>query len=851
MKKHLIAMSLLSISTMGCQPKIDGEQTTVLPELVAAQLDVHYQVVSNFDNDCQFEGDCFDADLTLTLPFDYSSTDWSIFFSNTKPIRYESSEFFDIIHLNGDLHKIVPTEAFTGFKAHQPIVIGFQPVAATVTKNDVMPNFIFKHDQSDPHVIASTEEVYDPESGFWTLPHAGEFDKPEQWRRSPQDAVPLATAQWLYDQYQSQRGAMTTALNRTVPAVLESHFSEARVVLSEGVHFTDSLTPAIAESLQEAGLLLSERGLSVTREEGQQPSEGYQLTISEQGISVSASDEAGWFYALQTLAQLYDSSSQTLPVGSVNDAPRYAFRGVHVDVARNYHDKTFLLKLIEQMGALKLNKLHLHLAEDEAWRLEIPGLPELTDVGARRCLDLEDKTCLLPQLGAGIDPTSQVNGYLSVEDYKHVLQAAQAHHIEVIPSLDMPGHSRAAIQAMEARYANFMLLEQPDRAKEFMLIDLEDTTQYSSIQHYNDNTINPCIDSSYRFIDKVLREIQTMHDDAGVPLGRYHIGADETAGAWVESPACQALMEQEGIAEASHLTAYFVARVTRMVNDLDVMAGAWSDGLSHVEPLKLGSRIQANLWEMLPPGGQHTAHQMANHGWDAVLSLPDVLYFDFPYMPHPEESGYYWGSRYTSTFKVFQFMPDNLPAHAEFWLDTMGHPYRSDDKTPLVEGRRAAGIQAQLWSESLRHESQAEYMFFPRLVAVAERAWHKPVWEVPYQPGLSYSQETEFFTPEMQQQQLDDWQGFTLAMTNHVIPKLEKNGVFYRLPPAGAVIEGNWLKANVPWPSLQIEYSLDDGQSWQVYESPLNVEQHDSIALRTFTSISERRSQTMWIKTEH
>lgn len=855
MRKHLIAMALgmTSVSLTGCFSQEETVATpasaeSVSPVDIAGQLDVHYEVVSNFDNQCQFEGDCFDANLTLTLPFDSDAKNWRIFFSNTKPIKHESSELFDITRINGDLHQITPTEAFVGFKANEAYVIPFQGIAATVTKNDVMPNFIYQQDGADPVVIASTQERYLPQSGLWDLPHAGDFDKPEQWKRSPSDEVPLATPQWLYEQYAKQIASPAIDENRVVPSVTSSEWQEDSLSVSGGLDVDFDASVAGLASLQDAGFKLSSSGIKLSKVSKQLPPESYELSIDDSQIVIAASDDAGVFYALQTLAQLYDSAEKSLPIGRIQDAPRFHFRGVHVDVARNYHDKAFLLRLIKKMGTLKFNKLHLHLAEDEAWRLEVPDLPELTEVGAVRCLDLEDKTCLLPQLGAGIDPRSQVNGYLSVADYKDVLKAAHQQHIEVIPSLDMPGHSRAAIQAMEARYARFMLQEEKDKAEEFMLTELEDTTVYSSIQHYNDNTINPCIDSSYRFIDKVLSEIKKMHDEAGVPLRRYHIGADETAGAWVESPACQALMEKEGIAETKHLTAYFIARVTKMVNDMGIMAGAWSDGLSHVEPMKLGSRIQANLWERLTHGGQHIAHQMANHGWDAVLSLPDVLYFDFPYMPHPDENGYYWGSRYTSTFQVFQFMPGNLPAHAEFWPDSMGNPYVSDDKVPLDQGRGFAGIQAQVWSETLRHESQAEYMLFPRLIAVAERAWHKPQWEVPYQPGVNYSQATNFFNETMRQQQKSDWQGFVAAMVKNVLPQLEKDGVFYRLPPAGGRVVDNQLQVNVPWASLQVEYSLDDGKSWQLYESPVAVSDVTKVGLRTFTGLSDRRSRTTWLK---
>ncbi|MFC3094464.1 family 20 glycosylhydrolase [Alteromonas sediminis] len=846
MKQKHLYIGAASLSLLACSQQPNPALT---PEDIAAQLDVHYEVVSNFDNTCESNrGDCFDARLSLTLPFDYRDAKWEIYFSHPKTIISESSEHFDITHINGDLHRLVPTSDYSGFNPGQPNVIGFQAIGQSVTKNDVMPNFIFKHDNSEALVIDSTKEVFDPQTGLWELPHVAPFSKEQQWRRTKNDNVPLASASWLYHHYASLHVEKESDLTRVIPAMRSTQWSDERLIVEQGLSFDAELTDTAAAYLIAAGLKLTKAGVTVIRKHQDMAPESYAINISDSDITLSAGDDAGWFYALQSLALLFDKKTASLPVGSAKDTPRYPFRGVHVDVARNFHDKAFLLRLIEQMGMLKLNKLHLHLAEDEAWRLAIPGLPELTEIGGYRCLDLQDKTCLLPQLGAGPDPESQVNGFFTVEDYKSVLQAAASRHIEVIPSLDMPGHSRAAIQAMEARYERLMQQEQPEAAMQYMLIDLEDTTQYSSIQHYNDNTINPCIDSSYRFIGKVLGEIKKMHDDAGVPLTRYHIGADETAGAWVESPQCQRLMQKEKIDSAQQLTAYFIHRVTKIVNDMGVMAGAWSDGLSHVEPLKLGSKIQANLWGLLPSQGHTLAHEMANYGWDAVLSLPDVLYFDFPYMTHPEEIGFYWGSRYTSTYQVFQFMPDNLPAHAALFVDHMGHDYDTTDTVPMNPDSSFAGIQAQLWSESLRHETQAEYMLFPRLVAVAERAWHKANWALPYQPGEAYTARGNQFSEQRKAAQLKDWQAFLYVLTHKIIPRLEADEVFYRLPPAGAVIDNKTLWLNAPWSTLHMEYTLDKGATWQRYQGPVNIDQDaDEIGVRTYTTLSDRRSKTLWL----
>lgn len=127
-----------------------------------------------------------------------------------------------------------------------------------------------------------------------------------------------------------------------------------------------------------------------------------------------------------------------------------------VDVARNFHSKQAILATLDQMAAYKMNKLHLHLTDDEGWRIEIPGLPELTDIGAQRCFDPSETECVLPQLGSGPNADNFGSGYFTKQDYLEILQYAKARHIEVIPEIDMPAHARAAVVSMEARYQRLM-----------------------------------------------------------------------------------------------------------------------------------------------------------------------------------------------------------------------------------------------------------------------------------------------------------------------------------------------------------------------------------------------------------
>ncbi|KAK0359380.1 hypothetical protein LTR94_031547, partial [Friedmanniomyces endolithicus] len=178
----------------------------------------------------------------------------------------------------------------------------------------------------------------------------------------------------------------------------------------------------------------------------------------------------------------------------------------------------------------------------------------------------------------GADPArdAPTNGYLTGRDYLAILAAAKARQITVVPSFDMPGHSRAAIRSMEVRYQRLMAKGDRAGAERYRLVEPGDTTRYSSVQHYDDNTLNVCIDSTYRFIDTVIDDIAGLHKAAGVPLTTYHIGADETAGAWKESPACKVVMAREEL-QPQQLGARFIERISADLAKRGIAVAGWSD----------------------------------------------------------------------------------------------------------------------------------------------------------------------------------------------------------------------------------------------------------------------------------
>ena len=859
MKKSFALTLAASLLFAGCSEQSSVQPTSssqLQPSLISqSQLDnfantvqVQYELVTNIPSDkcdaTRSDGHCFVVEMSFTAKEDFNGKGWSIYFSQINPVQSVDSELFTIEHVNGDLHKISATDKFTGFKAGERVSMQYRVDFWSLSETDALPNYIVHADDLDAQVIKSTQTVINPETGLEQYPFVKSYSSVEKhFNRTSSDQTKWATANVLFDRNAQAKSAVKAINKQLIPTPSSIKVTTGTVDLTAGItlNYSGDTAPLLSalNRLETLGIKQTSKGvpvsLTLSKDTGDKGS--YSLLSNDSGIAITANDVSGLYYGLQTIAGLVSVDNLSIPFATINDAPHYQYRGMMVDVARNFHSKQFVLDLLDQMAAYKLNKLHLHLGDDEAWRLEVEGLPELTDVGSKRCFDLTETTCLLPQLGAGVDSTSSVNGYYSKQDYIDILKYASARHIQVIPSLDMPGHSRSSIVSMKARYNRLMAAGDEKGAKQYLLHDENDTTVYSSVQYYNDNTINGCMESSYDFIAKVMDEVKDLHKQAGQPLTRYHIGADETAGAWVESPICKEFIANNdaGVTKPEQVGSYFIERVAKILTERGIETAGWNDGMMHTNPENMPDVVQANSWGLIYWQGHQAAHKLANQNWEIVVSSPDATYFDFPYEADPKEHGYYWASRHSNTEKLFQFMPDNLPVHAEFWLDREDKPFQTDDtlvvdengdvkSSPLKVGNKFIGIQGQLWSENTRNDDLAEYKIYPRLFALAERAWHLPNWAVPYPyRGNKYSQETNNFTDEMRQQRDQSWAEFANVMTNKELVKLDKADVFYRIPTIGGKIIDNQLHLNSTLPGLAMEYKTETS-NWQTWNKPVTVD---------------------------
>lgn len=817
----------------------------------AQDLGLQYATLDNQPDVCPEGVDgCFLTEVTLTMPESLPAAagdgNLAIYFSFVNRLPLVESDVFRSELVNGDLQRLTLKDDATLVPGKR-YVVKLWGQGAHASKAFAMPNFYMAGEGVEARVIEATRPGIDPETGLETLPFVQPMtDAAKLQAKSADDLTVWQTPQAAFASFAATGGATSPGI-----AILPTPLS-AKLLPGERVDLRQGVKPALeGVSGPDIDAALALLALAGVPEGGGAPlairvdpkasieAEGYRLTVGDGRIEVVAADAAGASHAIQSLAQQAAFDKGLVRPFTVTDAPRYGFRGLHIDLARNFHSKEELLQLIDAMALYKLNKLHLHLADDEGWRLEIATLPELTEVGSKRCHDPEERKCLLPQLGAGSEGTGGVNGYLTQADYIDVVEAATARQIEVIPSLDMPGHSRAAIVSMEARYDRLMAEGRQEEAERYRLVEPGDTTQYRSIQNYDDNTLNVCIDQTYRFLDTAVEELQAMHVAAGAPLKTFHIGADETAGAWSQSPACQPLMEATG-RTAQQLGAYFIERVSNDLAARGLKVAGWSDGLGHTDPAAMPASVQTNIWGTLFTGAVSETHVQANHGWDVVLSIPDFAYLDMPHVPHPQEGGYDWASRSVDTRQVFGFMTDNLPANAASIKDTYARPQTIEDPEPRAAGRTIAGVQAQLWSETTRTDAGVDYQLFPRLIALAERAWHRPEWEPAYQPGASYS----YDDARVDKQAIAaDWNVFAGRMPVQ-FSLLDKLGVAYRITPPGARIVDGELEANSEYPGQTIEYRLPGGD-WQAYAGPVAVD--GAIEVRARSADGQRASRTVTV----
>lgn len=546
--------------------------------------------------------------------------------------------------------------------------------------------------------------------------------------------------------------------------------------------------------------------------------EHYLIEIKDNEISIAAPTPHAAFNGIQTLLSIFSNRKFpfTLPATSIADYPDMGYRGFMLDVSRNFTTKENLLRLIDLLASYKMNVLHLHISDDEGWRVEIPGLEELSEVGSRRGHTSDESNCLQPSyLGYwnALDTHAPGNGFYSRADFVDIITYAAQRHICIIPEIDLPGHARAAIVAMKARYNKYKAIDM-QKATEYLLSEPSDTSRYTSVQGYDDNVVNVALPSTYRFVNKVIGELASMYREAGQTLRIMHIGGDEVpTGAWTGSPSCRQLMAELKTEHARDLKDYFVEQIVHAVKSQGIQLAGWQEIVlkphsSTVDKRFANENVLSYCWNTMPyNGGDEVPYKLANHGFDVILSNASNFYMDFAYTDNFYEPGHNWGG-YVDDRNSFDAQPYNLYNSVrtnEKDKSPSNDRNRSKEKLEIAGTPHIVGMQGQLWTETVHNFDMVNYYMFPKMFGLAERCWNsEPLWtksgsETAYSEAISK---------------------YNAVNCLHELPRLRQRGINFRISePAVTIIDGQ-LHINCRTIGSTLRYTTDgseptvDSKAW-------------------------------------
>ena len=573
--------------------------------------------------------------------------------------------------------------------------------------------------------------------------------------------------------------------------------------------------------------------------------ESYKLSIDENKILLEASGRAGALYGLQSLKQLFLAASlenNILKHMNINDSPRFSYRGMLLDISRNFYGPDKIKQILDYLSFFKINHLDFRLTDDEGWRLEIPGLDELTDVGSKRAYSEDEFESLIPMYGSGPDINSTGSGYLSRVDFIEILQYADHRNIKIIPQISYPSHMRSAIISMDVRYHKYMELGNQQEAEKYLLSDPDDESEYYSAQGFDDNIACICRESAFTFYEKVIDEIYLMYQEAGVKLNKFGIAADELPyGAWQKSPICDQYMEDNSI-EGDYNALYEIMqrRVYDKLSSYNATMTGWDDILlklteknqseTQIKNFFKGDDILLFVWKNdWGQGRQDMIYKYANLGYKTVMSNSSAFYFDMVDDKDLDNVGLSW-SGYADykdmwTVDVFDIFNDSYGVEKN---NITKEYIESSEKLNPSNRDNIIGIQSQIWSETIRNEDILDYMFMPNIIVFSQKAWSKdPEW-------MKISDKSN------RESTLDyEWNKFRNTIGQRVLPIIDNiyGGLSYDLPKPGGIIKNDTLYANSAFPGLNIKYTTDGSLpniKSSNYNNPIKLNEDDVVNLRLF-----------------
>lgn len=662
------------------------------------------------------------------------------------------------------------------------------------------------------------------------VPYVHEY----QWSRKGSAEIPYPYGDIVYED--NQFFAPEVAVNKdldVIPSLKKATQAKGEHRLSKSIRiaaepgFENEAALLKGKLEQLFGATVSDAGQTtitlkkLTSPKVKNNAEYYELKSADNHFTISGVSAHAVFNGTQTLLAII-GNNKGLPCSTaaltIEDYPDFTHRGQMIDVSRNFQQKESILKLIDLFAMYKLNVLHFHVVDDEGWRIEIPGLEELTEVGARRGHTLDEADRLYPAYGGGWNVDEGCgSGFYTRSEFIEILRYAKQRHITVLPEIDMPGHSRAAIVSMNARYNKYKDTD-IEKAEEYLLADFNDTSKYLSAQWYTDNVINAALPSAYRFVKKVVDEVELMFKEAEMDFNILHMGGDEVPhGCWEGSPIAREFMKEKGITEVRELKDYFFEQVLDILDQKNIQLAGWQEVMlmpdeKTVNPRFAKRNALSYCWNTIPEhGSDQITYNLANAGFPVILCSVTNFYLDMACNKHQHEPGLYWGGFVDQNtafdalpFDIYKSLRRNLKGEK---VDIM---QAGKGKIQLAKNARKqiVGIQGQLWAETIRNYETIEYRLFPKMTGMAERAWNaEPAWA---------------FDDRLHD---DALRHFNAKLTHFEYPRLAARKANFRIPQPGIMIKDGKLYANSNIDGAEIRYTLDGTEP--NLQSPLWTEATD------------------------
>ena len=786
---------------------------------------------------------------------------WTIFYSQSpRKIKNHSGSRANINQINGDWYSITPNESFSLMPGDQ-VTIQYDLSSYLIKETDApLYPYLVLYDKEGNQT--NINKITD----YSILP----FDKPEQINRGKNDIVPIPTPSSRYISNNNLSLLTSEEVHKIIPTPFKITSNTGSLLISDALKiYYSSELQSEAKFLRDRLQKVTGRKFSILQKDykggkaivlltkkisvNNVSSEAYVLEISsDSGLIITGSDPTGVFYGIQSFISLlpigvFQSPKPSIKVSNIyiEDAPRFPYRGQHLDVSRNFFSKKAVFKLLDIMSFYKLNHLQLYLSEDEGWRIEIKELPELTEVGAQRQHTSKDAPALHPSYGSGpnaYEAKTFGSGFYSRKDFIEILQYAAKRHIKVIPTINFPGHARAAIKAMEARYKFYMSQGDESSANEYRLIDPNEESKYYSAQGYDDNVVNVARESVYKFYNTVIKSISDLYKEADVPFTFFHTGGDEVPqGSWSNSPMVNDLLDT--ISTKIHpmdLQVNFFRKAVNMLEKYNVKIGGWEEvvlkrmenrggGGTEINPEFLNKKVIPYFW-INAWGQEDLAYRLANQGYEVVLCNVTDFYFDLAYDKDPKEPGLYWGG-FNNTKDAFETAP--LDLFKTTTTTPSGQPidinntFKNRERLKEKNIKNIIGVQAQLWSETIKGDEMLEYFYLPKIIGFSETAWKEREWESIDDKSLREKEMSK------------SWNIFANTISRRDLPRLFSifGGFNYRIPSPGAIIENGLLKVNTEFPGLEIRYTMngsDPTVKSTLYKNP--VKMINNVKLRAFDS---------------